>query len=264
MEWERRTRMKQALFIILGLALLAPVSRAADKPPLADGKSTDSYSLGYEFGNNLRRQGLEIDADVLISAVTSGLEGKEPVISRKEMSDTLKNLRKKVAILANRRYEEVSAANLEKGRVFLEQNRTKEGVRTLPGGLQYRVLREGSGPVPKGSDSVTLKYRGAPIDGTEFDSSDRRGEPTAITVNGVIKAWTEALRLMKTGSKWQIFSPAELAYGKRQFGRIPPNSALIFEIELLSINADAAGEAKPAPGKDAPEEGRDTPAMPAG
>jgi len=130
------------------------------------------------------------------------------------------------------------AKNLEQGRAFLEANKTKEGVKTLPSGLQYMVLAEGSGPRPKATDMVKVHYRGILISGAEFDSSYSHGEPIIIHTDEMMRGWTEALQLMKVGSKWKIFIPAELAYAERQFGRIPPNSALIFEIELLEAGED--------------------------
>ena len=243
--------MKRILLVVLGLSLLIPLSGAAGQPVIEEQKGKDSYSLGYQFGSNLRRQGVEIDPDLLISALRSGLDGRSPAMTSKDMTDTLQELQKKIMILATTRVEEAAAANLEKGKAFLELNKTKEGVTTLPSGLQYKVEREGTGRVPNAADHVAVHYRGQFIDGTEFDNTYKRGEPSIIPVEGTIKAWTEALQLMKTGSKWQLFVPPALAYGKRRFGRILPNSVLIFEIELLSI--EKGGPAAPHdlnPGKE--------------
>lgn len=219
----------------LALMLFIPLCRAEGNEPVQNVKSRESYSLGYEFGARIHRQGVEIDREVLISAITDGLSGKEAALTPQEMSETLKELRKKVMVSINRRADEGAARNLEKGKIFLYENRKKEGVVTLPSGLQYRVLREGNGPVPKEDDTVSVNYRGTLIDGTEFDNSRKRGEPAVIQVKGVIKGWSEALQRMKTGSRWQIFVPEELAYANRRFGRIPPRSTLIFELELVSI-----------------------------
>ncbi len=241
--------MGRLFAIFLGATLLLPVCWAEEQVPAGDQKAKDSYSLGYEFGGNLKRQGVEIDVDVLLSAVREGLEGKKPVLSPEEIRGTLLQLRKKLMVLQDQRFREFAAKNLEEGKTFLEANKTKEGVKTLPSGLQYKVLQEGNGPIPKLSDSVTLHYRGTLIDGNEFDSSYRRGEPTVLNLIGVIKGWQEALQLMKTGSKWQLFVPTYLAYGQRQFGRIPPNSTLIFGLELLSISEgfdSSLTESKPA------------------
>jgi FKBP-type peptidyl-prolyl cis-trans isomerase FklB len=227
--------MRQIFFVFLVVTLLAPLCRAEEQLPLKEQKVKDSYSLGYEFGDNLKRQGAEIDLEVLISAIKDGLDGKKPVLSPEEIRDTLIQVRKKLMVLQDRRYRELSAKNIEEGKAFLEANKTKEGVHILPSGLQYKVLRDGEGPTPKATDIVTFHYRGTMIDGNEFDSSYARGKPSTVHVFGVIEGWTEALQLMKVGSKWQIFVPPALAYGDRQFGHIPPNSTLIFEIELLSI-----------------------------
>ena len=136
------------------------------------------------------------------------------------------------------RLKQLAEKNKKEGAEFLAANKAKEGVKTLPSGLQYKVLAEGNGTQPKPTDQVTVNYRGTFLDGTEFDSSYKRGEPVTFPVNGVIKAWSEALPLMKTGAKWQLFVPAELAYGEKGAGRaISPNSTLIFEVELVGIKS---------------------------
>jgi len=223
------------LAITLCICLQSPVCRAQEHIPLKNQKAKESYALGYEFGSNLKRQEIEVDVDTLISAIRDGLNGKKSALSPDETRDVMGELRRKVMAKQSARIHEQAEKNLEEGRKFLEENKTKEGVKTLPDGLQYKILREGNGPIPKETDMVTVNYRGTLIDGTEFDSSYKRGQAAAIPVTGVIKGWRKALQLMKTGSKWQLFVPADLAYGRRQFGRIPPNSTLIFELELLSI-----------------------------
>jgi FKBP-type peptidyl-prolyl cis-trans isomerase FklB len=236
--------MRQISLIFFAIILLCSFCRAEEKIPLQDQKTRDSYSLGYDFGGNLKRQGVEIDVDVLLSAVREGLEGKTPAMSSEEIRDTILQLRRKLIILQDKRYRELAAKNLEEGKAFLEANKAKEGVRILPSGLQYKVLQEGDGPIPKVTDTVTINYRGTLIDGKEFDSSYALGKPMTTHVFGVIDGWTEALQLMKVGSKWQIFVPPDLAYGDRQYNRIPPNSTLIFELELINIvpEATAPGE----------------------
>jgi FKBP-type peptidyl-prolyl cis-trans isomerase FklB len=231
--------MRQISLILFAIFLLVSFCRAEEKIPLQDQKARDSYSLGYDFGGNLKRQGVEIDMDVLLLAVREGLEGKTPAMSTEEIRDTILQLRKKLIILQDKRYRELASKNLAEGNAFLEANKTKEGVQTLPSGLQYKVLREGEGPIPKATDTVTINYRGILIDGTEFDSSYARGKPITTHVYGVIDGWTEALQLMKVGSKWQLFVPPDLAYGDHQYNRIPPNSTLIFELELINIAPEA-------------------------
>jgi FKBP-type peptidyl-prolyl cis-trans isomerase FklB len=143
--------------------------------------------------------------------------------------------------------QQASMTNKKEGTAFLEANKTKEGVKVLPSGLQYKVLKEGTGPKPSAADTVVCNYRGTLIDGKEFDSSYKRGEPATFPVNGVIKGWTEALQLMPVGSKWQLFLPADLAYGDRGAGAdIGPGATLIFEVELMSIQQAKPAEAKPA------------------
>jgi FKBP-type peptidyl-prolyl cis-trans isomerase FklB len=219
---------------------LVAVCRAEEKVPLTDKKAKNSYSLGYEFGSNLRAQEVEIDEDILVTAIHEALKGSEPTMKLQDIRDTLKQLRKEVLIRYNLRRNELVAKNKKDGEAFLAANKEKPGVTTLPSGLQYKVLHEGSGPRPQANDEVLVRYRGTLVDGTEFDSSYSRKEPARIRVDGAIRGWTEALQLMKVGSKWQIFVPAELGYGKRQSSRIPPESALVFEIELKGIEKKTA------------------------
>ncbi len=230
--------MIRLTMILMSLLVRASVCPAEEKSPLAGKKAKDSYSLGYEFGNTLRTQEVDLDADLLIAAIREALAGKEPAIGAGEMRDNLKQLRKEVLIRANLRRERQADKNAEEGKAFLAANSTKEGITTLSSGLQFKVLREGSGPSPRATDTVKVHYRGTLVNGAEFDSS--KSGPTMVKVDGTIKGWTEALQIMKTGAKWQLFVPAELAYGKRQYRGVPPNSTLIFEIELLAIEKDAA------------------------
>lgn len=244
--------MRQMFAIVLGGGLLLSICcphacRAGEDVVLKDQTAKDSYSLGYEFGEKVRGGNIDIERELLFLGIGDALDGKKPVLSPEELRQTLQDLRKKVVILLDKRSRELAAKSLEDGQAFLAANKTNKGVVALPSGLQYKVLQEGKeGPSPKLNESVTVQYRGTLIDGTEFDSSLRRGEPTTLNVNGVIPGWTEALQRMKVGSKWQIFVPAGLAYGERRFGRIPPNSALIFELELVSIG-DPAGSNANAP-----------------
>ena len=158
-------------------------------------------------------------------------------MTQQEMNETLVDLKKKVVAEEQRQKTEAAGKNLQEGKAFLAENAKKKDVTTLPSGLQYKVIEKGSGASPKKTDSVTVHYKGTLIDGTEFDSSYARGKPATFRVDGVIAGWTEALQLMKPGAKWQLFIPANLAYGERGAGsRIGPNSALIFEVELIKGN----------------------------
>jgi FKBP-type peptidyl-prolyl cis-trans isomerase FklB len=168
--------------------------------------------------------------------VQDALLGKEPLMTPQEIRTTLVDLQKKVAAVQDQKRKVEEEKILAQGKTFLAENRKKEGVKTLPSGLQYRIVAEGSGKTPKSTDTVTVHYRGTLIDGTEFDNSYSRGKPATFGVGRVIAGWTEALQLMKEGARWQLFIPPDLAYGEKGAGsKIPPNSTLIFEVELISV-----------------------------
>jgi FKBP-type peptidyl-prolyl cis-trans isomerase FklB len=227
--------MKCVLTTFVGVFLLFDVCYAGEKPELKDQKAKDSYSLGYQYGETFKKQGIEVDPEVFVTGMREALGGKEPLMSREEIRETISGLQKRVFVVQQQQLREKAARNLEEGKAFLAKNAKKKGVKTLPSGLQYRVITEGAGASPKAGDTVTVHYRGTFLDGTEFDSSYKRGEPASFQVDGVIAGWTEALQLMKTGSNWELFVPSELAYGERGMGRIPPNSTLIFEVELIAV-----------------------------
>jgi len=228
--------MKYLLITLLSIAFLFSVCHAQEKLELKDQKNKESYSLGYQFGQTLKFQGVDINPDVYTSGMRDGLGGKEPQMTSEEIRATITSLQQRLQAARQKELKEKAAKNLEEGKKFLVENQKKEGIKTLPSGLQYKVLTEGSGKMPKAEDTVTVNYKGTLIDGTEFDSSYKRGQPATFQVKGVIRGWTEALQLMKEGSKWQLFIPSELAYGERGAGRdIGPNATLIFEVELLTI-----------------------------
>jgi len=227
--------MKTATTLFLGLMLMATAGWTEDNTPPTGMKAKGSYSLGYQFGSNLKTQEIAIDREVLFKAIQEGLEGKTPALSTEDIQATMNELRSEAMTRVSQRRELQSAKNKADGEQFLAVNKTKAGVKTLPSGLQYLVLKAGNGPHPQLTDIVMVNYQGSLLDGTVFDSSYARGIAEKVYVNGVIKGWTEALPLMKTGAKWRLFVPAELAYGERAFSRIPSNSTLIFEIELLSV-----------------------------
>jgi FKBP-type peptidyl-prolyl cis-trans isomerase FklB len=231
-----RIAMKHLLAVFAGLGLLFGVCLAGEKLELKGSKEKESYSLGYRYGEIFKKQEMDIDPEVFDRAFRDGLAGKEPSLSLKEIDSTLNGLRQKMMEIQHRKVQEKAARNLAEGKAFLAENGRKQGVKTLPSGLQYRVLKEGSGRSPKAGDTVSVHYRGSFIDGTEFDSSYNRGKPADLQVDGVIPGWTEALQLMKEGARWRLFVPPDLAYGERgQGSRIPANSILIFEIELISV-----------------------------
>ena len=228
--------MKYLLTTLLSIAFLFSVCHAQEKLELKDQKDKESYSLGYQFGQNLKFQGVDINLGVYTSGIKDALGGKEPQMSQEDIRATIAGLQQRLQAARQKELREKTEKNLNEGKAFLAENKKKEGIKTLPSGLQYKVLTEGSGKTPKAEDTVTVNYKGTLIDGTEFDSSYKRGQPATFQVNGVIKGWTEALQLMKEGSKWQLFIPPELAYGERGAGRdIGPNATLIFEVELLTI-----------------------------
>ena len=228
--------MKYLLITLLSIAFLFSVCHAQEKPELKDQKDKESYSLGYQFGQSLKSQGVDINLDIYGSGIKDAFGGKEPQMSQEEIRATLTSLQQRLMAAQQKELKEKAAKNLEEGKKFLVENQKKGGIKTLPSGLQYKVLTEGSGKMPKAEDTVTVNYKGTLIDGTEFDSSYKRGQPATFQVKGVIKGWTEALQLMKQGAKWQLFIPPELAYGERGAGRdIGPNATLIFEVELISV-----------------------------
>ncbi|MEN8217678.1 MAG: FKBP-type peptidyl-prolyl cis-trans isomerase [Pseudomonadota bacterium] len=195
-----------------------------------------NYAFGYSLGKSFKSQGIEIDLDILVKGMKDGLSDSKAVMSQQEMTGVLKAFQREQMAKQMAARQALVKENLKAGKAFLAENKTKEGVVTLPSGLQYKVITPGTGKTPKATDKVKTNYRGTLIDGTEFDSSYKRGKPATFPVKGVIKGWTEALQLMKEGAKWQLFIPSDLAYGKRGAGKkIGTNATLIFEIELISI-----------------------------
>ena len=217
-----------------------PASSAA-KPAtavaLTTPKQKGSYALGMNVGSGMRKQGVAeaVDPALVARGLRDALSGGKTAMTEDEMRAALQQLATEVRTAQEAKNKEAGAANRKDGEAFLAANKSKEGVKVLPDGLQYKVLTEGSGPKPTASDTVTVNYRGTLIDGKEFDSSYKRGQPASFPVGGVIKGWTEALQLMPVGSKWQLFIPADLAYGDHGQGDIAPGDTLIFEVELLSI-----------------------------
>jgi FKBP-type peptidyl-prolyl cis-trans isomerase FklB len=227
--------MKAGLTGILTAALVLQ-GVAAEKPVLKDQKEKVSYSIGMNLGNNLRNQSVDVDPEVLFKGIKDGIAGGEMLLTEAQAREVMMTFQQELRAKQEEKSKLAGEKNLKEGAAFLAENAKKPGVKTLPSGLQYKVLADGSGPIPKSNDTVTVHYRGTLLDGTEFDSSYKRGEPATFPVTGVIKGWTEALQLMKTGSKWQLFIPAALAYGERGGGRqIGPNAVLQFDVELIGI-----------------------------
>jgi FKBP-type peptidyl-prolyl cis-trans isomerase FklB len=228
--------MKLLLTAVLSLILLVSQVSAEEKLVLKEQKDKISYSIGMNIGNNLKKQSIDVNPDALVSGIKDAISGGKALMTEQEVNDTLMAFQKEMAAKQAERLKELGEKNKKEGEAFLADNKKKEGVITLPSGLQYKIIKEGTGETPKLTDTVTTNYRGTLIDGTEFDSSYRREQPATFPIKGVIAGWTEALQLMKVGSKWQVFIPSNLAYGERGAGRdIGPNATLIFEVELLSI-----------------------------
>jgi FKBP-type peptidyl-prolyl cis-trans isomerase len=199
-----------------------------------------SYAIGLTVGrgltSNLHRDSVDVDTDTLMQGIKDGLAGGKALMPDEEAKAAISALQADLRKKQAEKMQQLREANKKDGDAFLAANKTKEGVVTLPSGLQYKILTRGTGPKPAATDSVVCNYKGTLIDGTEFDSSYKRGQPATFPVGRVIKGWTEALQLMPVGSKWQLFIPADLAYGPSGNGpTIGPNATLIFEIELLSI-----------------------------
>jgi FKBP-type peptidyl-prolyl cis-trans isomerase FklB len=204
-------------------------------------KDKISYAIGADLGKKLKTADIDVDPAILTRAMKDTLTGAKSEMSDDEIRATLTDLSKDLQQKQASAAKEASEKNRKAGEEFLAANKGKEGVVTLPDGLQYKVLTPGNGPKPSATDTVVCNYKGTLIDGKEFDSSYKRGQPATFPVSGVIKGWTEALQMMPVGSKWQLFIPPDLAYGERQAGPdITPGSTLVFEVELMSIQPKTA------------------------
>ncbi len=214
----------------------APVAKSPNVLALTTEKDKTSYAIGLNIGKSLHRDSVDVDPNILLQGLKDALAGGKTLLTDDEAKAAMVALQNDVRKKQEEKMQQVGETNKKEGEAFLAANKTKEGIVTLPSGLQYKVLKEGTGPKPSASDSVVCNYRGTFLDNTEFDSSYKRGQPATFPVSRVIKGWTEALQLMPVGSKWQLFVPSELAYGQRGAGTdIGPNATLIFEIELVSI-----------------------------
>ena len=199
-------------------------------------KEKASYTIGVQMGMQLSQQKEEIDMNSVIQGFTDAFSGNKPQLTMEEMQQVMTAFQQDIQAKQMAKMKALGDKNAKEGAAFLAENKKKKGVKTTESGLQYKVLKSGNGETPKATDTVVTHYRGTLIDGKVFDSSYKRGQPATFPVNGVIKGWTEALQKMKVGDKWQLFIPAELAYGPQGAGNmIGPNAVLIFEIELLEI-----------------------------
>ena len=233
-----------------------PAQTSAKKAPaplvLKTEKDKVSYAIGMSEGRRLtqgiKQSDLDVDQAILLRAIKDALSGSKFLLTDQEAQTTLTNLQAELRKTAELKAQQLAETNKKESDEFLASNKAKEGVVTLPSGLQYKILEEGTGPKPSAGDMVTVNYRGTLLNGTEFDSSYKRGQPASFPVGGIIKGWNEALELMPVGSKWELYIPPDLAYGARGAGQsIGPNSALIFEVELISIQPKTPPAPAPAP-----------------
>jgi FKBP-type peptidyl-prolyl cis-trans isomerase len=214
-----------------------PRSAVAKPKPLVPTTEKDkqSYAIGLSVGKGLHRDAIDVEPAFVLQGLKDALAGGKVQLTDDQIKTVMVDLQNQVRQKQEAKRLALTESNKKDGAAFLAANATKEGVVTLPSGLQYKVLVAGTGPKPAATDSVVCNYRGALLDNTEFDSSYKRGQPATFSVTGVIKGWTEALQLMPVGSKWQLFIPSNLAYGERSQGPIGPNATLVFDLELLSI-----------------------------
>lgn len=241
--------LMKCLPIGLVALLFAVPAFAQDKPELKTEKDKVSYSIGLDIGTTFKKQSMDIDPATLLRGLQDGTAGTKPLLSEEQIKETMTAYSKSMMEKQTAAAKEAGDKNAAAGDKFLAENKTKEGVKTTPSGLQYKVLKEGNGATPKETDTVETHYRGTLLSGKEFDSSYKRNEPASFPVNRVIKGWTEALQMMKVGSKYELWIPPALGYGERGAGQdIGPNETLHFEVELLGIKpADAKpADAKPA------------------
>src|SRR6266851_4879506 len=235
----------KTLFIVTIALCFVSAGFAQEKTALKDSKNKVSYSIGLDIGSTLIREEVDVNGDALVAGLRDAISGAKPVMTDEEIKQTMMAFSKELTEKQTAATKEAAQKNAAAGEKFLAENKNKPGVKTTASGLQYKVIKEGTGPIPKPTDTVVTNYRGTLINGTEFDSSYKRGQPATFPVNAVIKGWTEALQLMKVGSKYQIYVPATLAYGERGAGQdIGPNETLIFDVELQGIQA--AGSPSPS------------------
>src|SRR5216684_481002 len=237
----------KTLFIVTIALCFVSAGFAQEKTALKDSKDKVSYSIGLDIGSTLKRQKVDVNADALVAGLRDAISGAKPLMTDEEIKQTMMAFSKELTEKQTAATKEAAQKNAAAGEKFLAENKNKPGVKTTASGLQYKVIKEGTGPIPKPTDTVVTNYRGTLINGTEFDSSYKRGQPATFPLNGVIKGWTEALQLMKVGSKYQLFIPANLAYGEQGRPGIPPSSALIFEVELMDVKSPQAGDASVTP-----------------
>jgi len=226
-----------SVLVLILLTVTAPLVVAGDKPESLEERI--SYGIGINIGRDFKNQEIEVVPELVARGIKDVLTGETTLMTDEEVKETIAELQKKVQAKQEAMRKVQGEANKKAGDEFLAANAKQKGVKTTDSGLQYLVIEPGNGKTPAATDKVKVNYRGMLVDGTEFDSSYKRGNPVEFPVNGVIKGWTEALQMMKEGGKYKLFIPAELAYGERGAGPvIGPNATLIFEVELLEVNPE--------------------------
>ena len=226
----------KALLVVLGVVLLAVQTHAEETTVLKTDKERTNYSIGANIIGSIKQQGVEIDLDLVIKGMKDAYSGGKMLLSEEEIRTGIDKYQIAVKQKRSLMLAKASEENKKEGEAYLAENKQKEGVMTLPSGLQYKILKTGDGKKPSDTDTVECNYRGTFVNGTEFDSSQRAGKPATFKVNGVIPGWREALKMMPVGSTWQLVVPSALAYGDRGAGgKIGPNATLIFEVELVAI-----------------------------
>jgi FKBP-type peptidyl-prolyl cis-trans isomerase FklB len=229
--------------LLLAFILGTTKAHAAENQALGNDKDKASYAVGVSVAREMQKQAYDLNPALFAQGFQDAFSGSKTLLTDEEMAALIVALQQSMMQKQVEAQKAAGDKNKKEGEAFLAANKTKKGVQTTASGLQYKILKEGTGKTPKADDSVTTHYRGTLIDGTEFDSSYKRNEPATLPVNGVIAGWSEALQMMKTGAKWQLFIPPDLAYGERGAGGvIGPHAVLIFEIELLSIDAAKPGQ----------------------
>lgn len=233
-------KMKLVAAATVGLAMSTAIA-ATNTPPLNSDIDKLSYSIGTDLGKNFKKQGIEVNPDVMAKGLQDGMNGGALLLTEQQMKDVLNKFQKDLMAKRTAEFNKKAEENKAKGEAFLSDNKVKPGVVVLPSGLQYKIVKPGTGEKPSKEDTVTVEYTGRLIDGEVFDSTDKTGKPATFKLSQVIPGWTEALQLMPAGSTWEIFVPANLAYGPRSVGGpIGPNETLIFNVHLISVKKNQA------------------------
>ena len=233
--------MKRLTAAVIGLAMSSAIAALDSTTPLTTDVDKLSYSIGADLGKNFKKQGIEINPVAMTKGLQDGASGTQTLLTDQQMRDVLNQFQHNLLAKRQAAFTQQAEANKAKGEAFLSQNKAKEGVTALASGLQYKIIKQGSGVKPSKDDTVTVDYTGHLIDGQVFDSSEKTGKPATFKVSQVIRGWTEALQLMPAGSTWEVYIPANLAYGPRSVGGpIGPNETLIFQIHLISVQKSKA------------------------